>query len=60
MTVKPGVQTTEFWMMLVRFVAGIALIFYEPTREIGLIMTGFSGSDGVQYMRSRTELKKGN
>lgn len=56
--VKPGWQTTEFWFPLLRFVAGIAMIFYEPTREIGLMITGFSGKEGSDYIAARKELKQ--
>lgn len=54
---KPGFKTTEFWLVIVKMLAGAALAIYEPTRAAGFMLLGLGGLDSQKYTDARKELK---
>lgn len=54
---KPGWKTTEFWLTLARFGAGVWLVRDAATRDIGVMLLGLSAAEARSYVDSRAALK---
>ena len=54
---KPGVLSSEFWLVVALLVTGAGLAFYDPTRELGAALLGVVAREVQTYLRARTEIK---
>ena len=57
---KPGVLSTEFWLVVLLMGTGVGLTAYDATRELGAALLGAVVRDVRAYLRARTELKLAN
>ena len=54
---KSGFLTSEFFMMMARFFAGVYLVRDPATRDIGTVLLGISTAEARDYMKNRVRLK---